>query len=348
MQKIYLQPYPASWANWLISRWDALRGLFWLPYFGLFVLLGLAQTLAKWWDGSLAIGQFLPLQILAASYIPWGLLLIRYLIRAAQEALDTIRPTLGLNETDYLELRYQLSVAPALATLIATLVGAAFGIVYWLIIMKPVHPFILWGSSSLSLGIDLGVALLIWAVLGALFFIALRQSRIIQRIYTRIEQINLMLPQPLYALSNYTLVAAVGGTLINYVWFVVVSLTIAHTAPAITAVSLGLETLIVVVFVLPLWGIHILLLEEKRRLQGLLNERLSKVTNDLHQGIDEGMLDRIDPVQKALSSLQIQQTVLDRASTWPWQPETFRILSTAIAAPLLIWLVQRILSRLFN
>ncbi|GIW24910.1 hypothetical protein [Meiothermus sp.] len=342
------RPYPASWANRLISSWDALGGLFWLPYLGLFGVLALAQTLAKWWDGSLAIGQWLPLQILAASYIPWGLLLVRYLIRAAQEALDTIRPTLGLNETGYQELRYQLLVAPALATLTATLVGATFGIVYWLIVMKPVHPFILWGSSSLSLGVDLGVALLIWAVLGALFFIALRQSRIIQRIYTRIEQINLMLPQPLYALSNYTLVAAVGGTLINYVWFVVVSLTIAHTDPAITAVSLGLETLIVGVFVLPLWGIHILLQEEKRRLQGLLNERLRRTTADLHQSIDEGILDRIDLVQKALAGLQIQQTVLDRASTWPWQPETFRILSTAIAAPLLIWLVQRILSRLLN
>ncbi|HEU4741639.1 MAG TPA: hypothetical protein VFS50_08615 [Meiothermus sp.] len=342
------QAYAASWANWLISRWDALGMLFWLPYLGLLVLLALAATLAKWWDGSLAVGQFLPLQILAASYVPWGLLLIRYLIRAAQEALENIQPILGASETDYQELRYQLSVAPALSTLVATLIGAGFGMFYWLVIMQPVHPFILWGSSSLSLMIDLGVAFLIWAVLGTLFFIGLRQSRLLQQIYTRIEQINLMLPQPLYALSNYTVVAAVGGTLINYVWFVVVSLTIAHTAPTITAVSLGLEAIIVMVFVLPLWSIHILLLEEKRRLQGLLNERLRKVTADLHQIIDEGLLERIDPVQKALSSIQIQQAVLDRASTWPWQPETFRILSTAIAAPLLIWLVQRILSRLFT
>ncbi|MCL6567544.1 MAG: hypothetical protein K6T35_01325 [Meiothermus silvanus] len=342
------QAYAASWANRLISKWDALGMLFWLPYFGLLVLLTLVQTLAKWWDGSLAVGQFLPLQILAAGYIPWGLLLIRYLIRAAQEALDTIHPILGPSETEYKKLRYQLSVAPALPTLIATLVGAGFGIFYWLVIMQPAHPFILWGSSSLSLAIDIGVALLIWAILGALFFIALRQSRILQQIYPRIEQINLMLPQPLYALSNYTLVAAVGGTLTNYVWFVLVNLTITHIDSAIIAVSLGLEAMIVVVFVLPLWSIHILLLEEKHRLQGLLNERLRKITIDLHQSIDEGMLERIDPVQKALSSIQIQQAVLDRASTWPWQPETFRILSTAIVAPLLIWLVQRILSRLFT
>ncbi|RIH89854.1 hypothetical protein [Calidithermus roseus] len=342
------QAYAASWANWLISRWDALGMLFWLPYLGLFVLLALAVTLAKWWDGSLAVGQFLPLQILAASYVPWGLLLIRYLIRAAQEALENIQPTLEPSEADYQELRYQLSVAPAVPTLAATLIGAGFGMFYWLVIMQPVHPFILWGSSRLSLAIDLGIAFLIWAVLGTLFFIALRQSRTLQQIYSRIEQINLMLPQPLYALSNHTLVAAVGGTLINYVWFAVLSLTITHPPPAIIAVSLGIEAIIVMVFVLPLWSIHILLLEEKHRLQGLLNERLRKVTTDLHQTIDAGMLEKIDPVQKALSSIQIQQAVLDRVSTWPWQPETFRILSTAIAAPLLIWLVQRILSRLFT
>ncbi len=29
------QAYAASWANRLISKWDALGMLFWLPYFGL-------------------------------------------------------------------------------------------------------------------------------------------------------------------------------------------------------------------------------------------------------------------------------------------------------------------------
>ncbi|MEE8357347.1 MAG: hypothetical protein V3R33_08580 [Anaerolineales bacterium] len=35
-------------------------------------------------------------------------------------------------------------------------------------------------------------------------------------------------------------------------------------------------------------------------------------------------------------------------STWPWQPETLRWLFTALVLPLLMWLAQYFLGRMFS
>lgn len=342
------KPYPASWANRLVTRWDHLRVPYWLPYLLLWLVLALIQHALKWWDGSLRLGQLSLVHVVESSYGPYGLFLIRYLERAAREALEIIHPSLGISDSRYAQLEYQLSIAPAFPAMLATLGGLAWGAFYWLVILKPLHIHLLWGTSALSMVVDLLLILFLWAVLGVLFYTSFRQVQIIRRIYLLIEQINLMLPQPLYALSSYTIRAAISGTVFNYGWLGVLLIVSGNATPAVIGFSLALEALIVMVFVVPLWGIHQLLLEEKRRLQAQLYERIRQATADLHQSIDEGNLERVDPVQKALSSLQIQQAVLDRASTWPWHPETFRILSTAIAAPLVLWFVQRILSRLLG
>lgn len=340
------RPYSASWANWLVSRWDNPRWPFWLPYALLALALLLLLSAVRWWEGSLRPGQFWLAHVVEAFLLPYSLFLVRYLERAAREALETIRPSLGLSQAQYDELEYQLTTAPSLPALLATLLGAGYGAFYWLVILKPLHPDLLWGTSRLSWWIDLPLQLFLWATLGVLFYTSFRQVRIIYRIYSLVEQINLMLPQPLYALSSYTLRAALSGTAYNYVWLATLLYAAKQVPPGVVAVSLTAEALVVAVFAIPLWGIHQLLLEEKRRLQSQLYERIRQTTGDLHQSIDEGNLERVDPIQKALASLQVQQGVLDQASTWPWRPETFRILSTAIAAPLLIWLTQRVLNRL--
>lgn len=342
------KPYPASWVNRLVASWDGLGVPFWVPYGVLWLVMLLLKVSIKWWDGSVSLGHIPFNHVVEAGFATYGLFLLRFLERAAREALEIIRPSLGISNTRYSQLEYQLSTAPATPAWLATLFGMACGALYWLVLLKPLHPKLLFGTSAPSFAIDVVIILIIWGVLGVLFYTALRQVQIIRHIYTLVEQINLMLPQPLYGLSSYTLRAAVGGTLYNYGWLAVLLNAAKPLPPEVVAVSLGLEILIVVVFVLPLWGIHLLLLEEKRRLQAQLYERIRQATADLHQSIDESNLERVDPVQKALSSLQIQQAVLDRASTWPWHPETFRILSTAIAAPLVLWFVQRILSRLLG
>ena len=45
----------------------------------------------------------------------------------------------------------------------------------------------------------------------------------------------------------------------------------------------------------------------------------------------------------AIASLEIEQKALSRIPTWPWQPETVRLLATALLLPLVLLLAQVIL-----
>jgi len=47
-----------------------------------------------------------------------------------------------------------------------------------------------------------------------------------------------------------------------------------------------------------------------------------------------------------MAGLETERIAIKRISTWPWQPETLRTLVTTILAPIGIWLLQYILSKL--
>ena len=61
--------------------------------------------------------------------------------------------------------------------------------------------------------------------------------------------------------------------------------------------------------------------------------------------MDRNELTRMDDLNKALASLEIERGALERVPTWPWERRTLRSLITAIVIPLLIWTIQAILQR---
>jgi hypothetical protein len=56
----------------------------------------------------------------------------------------------------------------------------------------------------------------------------------------------------------------------------------------------------------------------------------------------------MDDLSKTISSLQIEQHLLEGIPTWPWRPETVRLLITALALPLGLWFIQYLLQRLMG
>jgi hypothetical protein len=46
--------------------------------------------------------------------------------------------------------------------------------------------------------------------------------------------------------------------------------------------------------------------------------------------------------------LEIEQSVLERIPTWPWQPETVRPMVTALALPMVLWVTQYALQYLLG
>ena len=61
--------------------------------------------------------------------------------------------------------------------------------------------------------------------------------------------------------------------------------------------------------------------------------------------MDKNELGRMDDLNKALSSLEIERAALEHVPTWPWERGTLRSLVAAIVIPLLVWAIQAILQR---
>jgi hypothetical protein len=93
---------------------------------------------------------------------------------------------------------------------------------------------------------------------------------------------------------------------------------------------------------------HRLLAEEKHRLLLEADERYSGLVGRFNQQLDKGRLSDLDSTGKAISSLVAQRDTIAKVSTWPWRPEALRSLLSTMAAPIILYLVSRLIGRLFG
>ena len=101
----------------------------------------------------------------------------------------------------------------------------------------------------------------------------------------------------------------------------------------------------VAIFVWPVLGLHRLMAEEKQRLLDEPSLRLESTIAELHRRIDSGTPEGIEDLQKVMDSLENERRILEGIPTWPWKPETVRLLITALLLPLAMWISQLVLQR---
>jgi len=123
------------------------------------------------------------------------------------------------------------------------------------------------------------------------------------------------------------------------------------TAPQVVYSTVGGASWLLLVsggvatFLLPLVGIHRHLVREKDRMLEEAGRRMEAGVAELHRRMDKNELARMDDLNKALSSLEIERAALERVPTWPWERGTLRSLVAAILIPLLIFVIQAVLQR---
>ncbi|HEU4742479.1 MAG TPA: hypothetical protein VFS50_12875 [Meiothermus sp.] len=338
-----LEPYRPGWVNRWVAWVERLPLPYWVYYLGLAIAIVGVQNWIKWYDGTLPPGSFfLPLILFSCAGV-YALALMHSLIRRVPETLERLRPALKGDEAAYLKLLYRLANAPALPVLLATLAGLALGAVLQSWLLRPVLPIFKLSVTPTSTVFDGTLFILTWGVLGAGLYSLLHFLRGISQIYLEHTEVNLFQPQPLYSLSGLASRAALGVALYNLPW---ITLTPgASNVPAIVVLTLIFQFMAAAVFFVPLLGVHQLLLEDKYRRQQIVGKKLQYVLEQIHQKMDSGDASGIDPLQKLLSLLQTEQSTLEKAPTWPWNPETMRLVITAIGVPMLVWLIQRALNR---
>ena len=178
-----------------------------------------------------------------------------------------------------------------------------------------------------------------------------------------------VIARPLYALSSLTMrtaliLIAFSGVLFLFLPFLMdrlvegPALQAASGSPRASSFLLLIVSIIIygvlsacsaiLVFLLPLSGLHRRLVGEKRRLQIDADRKMEAVIGWLHQRIETEDLRDADPIHKTISSLTMKREVLAKVPTWPWEPGTLNVLLTALFLPVALWLVQRVLERIFN
>jgi hypothetical protein len=335
-------PYPSSWVDRFSSWVTRIPGPSWLYYFGIGLGLFFLQITVLWVEGVYPVGTLVPGHVFIAGLIPFLLALSHFFDNRADSALKTLRTAMKASEEEYSRLGYELTTLPARPTLLVSLMGVTF-ILVLNTLLGTSSGFSALATFPASRTVIYWMYVSAWWFVAAFLYHTIHQLRTIHVIYTRYTRVNLFRMRPLYALSSVTALTAASLTAITYGWLIINPGLLSE--PISMAIVLPITLLAFSTFAWPLFGIHRLLVEEKGWLLDGCSLRLETVIDDLHQRVDEGKLEGMDDLNKTIASLEIEQNLLRRTPTWPWEPETVRLLITALALPLGLWAIQYLLQR---
>lgn len=332
------RPYPPSWMDRLFDWVERLPMPYGLAYLGLGLVSFAAETLVKWWDGSYPVGSFSLFHFFNSANFALGLGLIHYLRKSARSTFVRFRPFLPISDLESQTLCYRLTTGHPQWALLASLLGVLWALIQFRI--APAAPSSMLFTSPLANVVDMTILLVFWWTLAGIIYWLIHYLRVTALMHQQCNA-DLMRPQALYVFSTLNLRIAVVATLINYAWV--------FFAPKLQYSDylsvLVVELMVISALVLPAWGVHQMLLREKRRLNDQIHSRIERMVTQLYVEIDMHSYHQMDGINKALLALQAEQTLLDRTSTWPWPIETPRLLATAILVPILLWITQRLLER---
>jgi hypothetical protein len=324
---------------------DGLPGHGWWVFPTLAVLLfGYAHAIV-WATGRVPFGVIEPTITVGVAYGPFLLAVLAASNAIAKRSLVAFWPATGWPESD----------RPAWAAAFVNTPGPWGWVSLAIGIPLAIGSFLSAPTSWVGVGDDrlvLFIAYLPALVLGysmapAAFVHTLRQLRLVSRIHREATAIDPFDRGPVYAFSRLTVLTGLGYVLVGYY-----SLTVngAFTAGNLLAVGALVVSLIVGVgtFVVPLWGIHERLVDEKATLVRGVEERIGRISAEMYRRIDAGEFDGTKVVSDALAAVASLRDRIQRLPTWPWPPQLLRGFVSALILPLVIYVLTRLVSTQFG
>lgn len=334
----FVPPFAASWPNRLILALERLPGPSWLYYPGIWMVLFATTTVLQWAGEAYPVGTYNGFHAVWTAYIVAMPAIMRHLDITAARALAEFRPAMQISAAEYARLEYELTTLPALPTLVISVIP----------LLPVAYSLVTRGAESARpLEVALTPVSLAWTLIlvvlfnffaGPWLYQVIRQGRLVNRIYRDHTQLNLFELGPLYGFSGLTLRAAVAMAMLTTALYAAGSYLFSDPLSVLSAV-LGL-LVPVGIFVLPLVGIHNRLVREKVRVLTETMRRIEATIADLHAAVDAHALQSSGEIRETLSALQIEQQMVERIPTWPWQPETLRLLLSALFLPTVLFLIQ--------
>lgn len=343
MNDLNKTPYKPSWIDTLINRIDRIPLPDWVFYLIVDLILVLLIHALAWVGGIIPSGSIDPFAMQLPIWLILPLAYIHYLDRIALQAMKKFRPALNIDTADFNVLSHQISTMQARPIWIMAGIGSLLAMALMIFNPAILHPFsgTTFGNAILLVsGIPTG-----WIGVSFIYH-SLRQSRMVNKMYQRIEAINLFDLDPIHAFSLLT--ARTSVLLIVLVGLATVLNMVMHLIEAndflLLLFATLMSTLAVATFFIPLWGIHERLVEEKQRVEMENNKRIEAAMFELHRRMDDTDYDDMSQFRSGVSGLLSFRSELNGVSTWPWQPGTLRGLLTAVFLPITLWIIQKILS----
>jgi len=354
---VFTPPYPPSWFDRVTAWIDRLPGPSWAFYLLLATALILAVSAIQWREGAYPAGTFNADHVFTAASLAAVLGLMHFQDKAATSAITSFRPLLSSKdeasrvsaqeESAFATLSYQLTTLPPRPALLAMIAGCAFAsIAYAIDVVSGRVPPYLAGAAGTAFST---ASIMIPFILANGLFVLLvyhtfHQLLQVSRIYTNHTRIDIYQLQSLYALSLPGAITALSLIAFAYGLYAITPLG-APENPVQIGIYLVVAGAASAAFALPLIGAHRALAAEKRASLAQVSSRFKAITIQLHHELDNGRLSQMDTLNRALASLQIEQDVLRKIPTWPWDPAAVRALVVALLLPVAVWIIQFILAR---
>ena len=337
--------YEPSWLHRAVAWFERLPGPTWIAYLALFVVNTLFWHLIPWAKGSVPVGT------LDAPSLYWGLQapallwIAGYLQRGAAASFDAFRSILVMPPDEAERLRHTLLVLPARPAWVITALAGVLTVVgvlaepatYTIGVLPPlvVGEFLVQTATTSML-----FMLLYWLI---------RQTALVRRTLARSVAIDVFRPGPLHAVATLTSRPGIAISLLVAAAVLIIPIPSSFETFLVGAAPYLVvpPVIAIIAFVLPLTGAHARLVEQKEQLRDDAERRLEAILAELNRDVDARELDRADGLNKTLASLTAQREILAKLPTWPWSTATLRGFVSALLLPMVLFLIQQALSRVF-
>jgi hypothetical protein len=265
------------------------------------------------------------------------LAIMHILDRIARQSLAQFRPASGLEEEDYERVEYRLITMPPRPVILNQLAGTVIFLgTVW---VAPSYSGLVSGNPIS----DAIVYLIFWFNIGML--LVTRQLEMVSTLHQEAPSIDIFDTIPIFAFSRLSFWAAV-----LTVFMILPSIFIYQTTeenilfalPSIVGMGFA-----ILVFFLPLHSLNKRLVNEKSSMLGQVRQQIRDSIYELNQGVDLGDLSHIEAQHSQLAALMLEQEYLEKLRTWPWPHGTFARLLGLIALPVLLFILQLLIQRIF-
>lgn len=334
-------PYAPSLVDRLFDAIDALPGPYWLPYVIVWLALLAVDTILS---DSLNSGGIPTAHLVLTGSSLYVLCVMHTLDLYMPRVLEQFRATMNCSDADWQSLRYRMMTMPSLPVIAFALIGIASGVLFYTLVpIETRFTIFQLARTPQATHFNHALGFAIFGFSWVLLYHVRHQFNIVREIVAKHLKVNVFDLRPVFALSRLSAFTSICMIIYLYMWLGIMPDLVNQPFVALPLALLMLVSAFS--FAFPLLGVHTAIRAQKERLIRHNHERMTAMSEQLHQRVDAGQVSDMEDLSKAIASLQLEFQTLQRIPTWPWQPETARSVLAVLLFPIMLWTLQFVLSR---